>query len=41
MNDFFIMIEKLSGLKAKKGIQKIKNPFPLQRTNHEKDLKRA
>lgn len=27
MNEFFIMIEKLSGFKVKKGIQKFKNPF--------------
>jgi len=27
MNDFFILIEKLSGFKVKSGIQKIKNPF--------------
>ena len=27
INDFFVMIEKLSGFKVKRGIQKIKNPF--------------
>lgn len=33
MNEFFIMIEKLSGFKVKRGIQKFKNPFE---TLHEK-----
>ncbi len=27
MNEFFVMIEKLSGFKVKRGVQKIKDPF--------------
>lgn len=27
INDFFVMVEKLSGFKVQRGIQKIKNPF--------------
>jgi hypothetical protein len=27
MNDFFLMIRKLSGFKVKRGVQKIKDPF--------------
>ncbi len=27
MNEFFVMIEKLSGFKAKRGIRKLKKPF--------------
>lgn len=30
MNEFFVMIEKLSGFKIKRGIQKIKIPFVLR-----------
>ncbi len=31
MNEFFVMIEKLSGFKVKRGIQRIKQPFVRRR----------
>lgn len=27
VNDFFVMLEKLSGFKVERGIRKVKNPF--------------
>lgn len=32
MQDFFVMIEKISGVQVKRGIQKLKDPFILSKS---------